>query len=52
MSTPSPRPSAPTPRTEVDDQQIRRWLALRRELVELHARIEYLRLMLSLGVGR
>ncbi len=51
MSTPTPRPSAPTPRTEVDDQQIRRWLALRHELAELHARIEYLRLMLSLGVG-
>jgi hypothetical protein len=53
MNTPLPRPFTPVPRsTEIDDLQIRRWLALRRELAELHARLEYLKLMASLGVAR
>ena len=52
MNTPSPRPAAPPHRNpEIDDLQIRRWLVLRRELAELHARLEYLKLMASLGVG-
>ena len=52
MNTPSLRPATPTPRTVIDDLQIRRWLALRRELSELHARLEYLKLMANLGVSR
>lgn len=48
MDSPSPRPDAPTPHPGVDDQQIRRWLALRRELAELHARLEYINLMVRL----
>ena len=50
MNTPTPRPA--TPRTDIDDLQMRRWLKLRRELAELHARLEYLKLMASLGVHR
>ena len=40
------------PRLPADDLQIRNWLRLRRELSELHARLEYLKLMLQLGVSR
>jgi len=52
MNTPTPRPAAPTPRTDIDDRQMLRWLKLRRELAELHARLEYLKLMANLGVPR
>lgn len=53
MNTPSQRPeSTPSPRVVPDDFQIRKWLQLRRELAELHARLEYLKLMVSLGVSR
>jgi hypothetical protein len=52
MNTPSPRPAAPTQRAAIDDAQMRRWLKLRRELAQLHARLEYLKLMASLGVHR
>ena len=55
MNTPSPRPTPsaqPAPRSAVDDAQVRRWLQLRRELAEVHAKLEYLKLMLSLGVSR
>ena len=52
MNTPTPRPATPTPRTPIDDRQMRRWLKLRRELAELHARLEYLKLMANLGVHR
>ncbi len=48
MNRPTPRPNAS--RVSADDLQLRQWLALRRELAELHARLEYLKLMLSLGV--
>jgi hypothetical protein len=53
-TTPSPRPQpSPVPRAAaVDDQQVRNWLRLRRELTELHARLEYLKLMASLGVSQ
>jgi len=53
MNTPPPRPPIPSfhPRA-VDDTRIRDWLRLRRELVELHARLEYLRLLVALGVGK
>ena len=50
MNTPTPRPA--NPRSAIDDSQMRRWLKLRRELAELHARLEYLKLMANLGVPR
>lgn len=53
MNSPSPRPQpATSPPSAVDELQIRNWLRLRRELAELHARLEYLKLMVSLGVSK
>jgi hypothetical protein len=52
MDTPTPRPSEPPQRPAADDAQMRSWLKLRTELAELNARLEYLRLLLSLGVRR
>jgi len=53
-TTPTPRPHQPTPapRAAADDEQLRNWLRLRRELTELHARLEYLKLMVTLGVSQ
>lgn len=53
MNSPSPQ-QQPTPssRAAADDLQVRNWLRLRRELAELHARLEYLKLMVSLGVSK
>ena len=50
MNPPSPQPSSP--RSAVDEAQIRNWLKLRDEVAELHARLEYLKLIVTLGVGR
>jgi hypothetical protein len=52
MNTPTPRPSVPPQITGADDARVRAWLRLRSELAELNARLEYLRLMLKLGVRR
>lgn len=53
MNTPSPRPeSTPSSRAAADDLQVLNWLRLRRELAELHARLEYLKLMVTLGVSK
>jgi hypothetical protein len=52
MNTPPPRPPSPRPPRSADDSRISDWLRLRRELVELHARLEYLRLLVALGVGK
>jgi hypothetical protein len=52
MNTPAPHPSEPSHRRVADDAQVRAWLKLRVELAELNARLEYLRLMMSLGVRR
>jgi hypothetical protein len=53
MNTPPPRPPSPPYRPRsADDSRISDWLRLRRELVELHARLEYLRLLVALGVGK
>ena len=49
--TPRPQPTATPQRGVVDEQQIRNWLRLRDEMAELHARLEYLKLMVSLGVS-
>jgi len=52
MNTPAPHPSEPSHRRVADDAQVRAWLKLRVELAELNARLEYLRLIMSLGVRR
>ena len=52
MDKPSPHPSEPPSRRVPDDVQIRSWLTLRKELAVLNARLEYLRLIMSLGVRR
>ncbi|MES3014505.1 MAG: hypothetical protein V4750_12365 [Pseudomonadota bacterium] len=53
MNLPSPRPQPlHSARVAADELQLRNWLRLRRELAELHARLEYLKLMVSLGVSR
>lgn len=52
MDTPSPHPSEPSHRRVADEAQVRSWLKLREELAELNARLEYLRLIVSLGVRR
>ena len=52
MNTPPPNPSEQPQRREADDVQMRSWLRLRGELAELNARLEYLRLIVSLGVRR
>lgn len=50
MNKPTPSSSTPFTPTPVSDAQIRSWLQLRRELAELHARLEYVKLMVSVGV--
>ena len=52
MDTPAPRPSSQPLRGAVDEEKIRAWLKLRHEMAELHARLEYLKLMLTIGVQR
>ncbi|HEY9237218.1 MAG TPA: hypothetical protein VIP10_00145 [Burkholderiaceae bacterium] len=44
----------PTPsrRESIDDQRINAWLQLRRELAEMQARLEYLKLLLRLRARR
>lgn len=52
MNIPLPsQPSRPAAVSQVDEEQLRRWLRLRRELTELHAQLEYLKLMVTLGVS-
>jgi hypothetical protein len=54
MNTPSPsQPSRPQPALpgEVDVSKVRKWLELKHEMAELHAKLEYLKLMMSLGVS-
>ncbi|MEP7099447.1 MAG: hypothetical protein ABI781_02990 [Burkholderiales bacterium] len=52
MNQPAPRPQhLPSPHAAADELQIRNWLRLRHELAELHAKLEYLKLMVSLGVS-
>ena len=51
MNTPPSNPPVPSQRA-AEDAQILAWLRLKRELGALHAKLEYLRLMVSLGVRR
>ena len=52
MNTPPPNPPEQPQGRDADDVQMRSWLRLRGELNELNARLEYLRLIVSLGVRR
>jgi hypothetical protein len=45
-------PSTPLPRTDAAAQQLARWQELRTQLQELHAKLEYLRLMLRMEDAR
>ena len=50
----TPRPSHPVPMqsNKSDDAQVLAWPKLRLEMAELHARLVYLKLLLTLGVRR
>lgn len=52
MDTPRSAHPASNPPNIDDDAQLRAWLKLREEMTELHARLVYLKLMLTLGVRR
>jgi hypothetical protein len=49
----SPTPSDPVPPSQEAEHEarMRACLELRREMEELHARLQYLRLLIKLGVG-
>lgn len=51
MDTPHPRDRSPRPVPRTLDAREALWADLVHELTELHARLEYLRLLLKLGVG-
>ena len=52
MTTPSPQGQSPDRPDREVDAQLGPWLRLRNELAELHARLEYLRLIVALGVRK
>lgn len=49
---PSPNPQPPIDPTTAQVLQLRNWIKLRDEMAELHARLEYLKLMLNLRIAR
>jgi hypothetical protein len=51
MNTPPPNPPESLPGRPADEARLRAWIMLRDDLAEMHARLEYLRLMVSLRVG-
>lgn len=51
MDTPVPRNPSSLPAYRTLDAREALWADLVQELTELHARLEYLRLLLKLGVG-
>ena len=51
MNTPPPKPPESHAGNPADDARLRAWMMLRDDLAEMHARLEYLRLMISLQVG-
>jgi len=51
MNPPSPQPT-PSSHSAAGELQILNWLRLRRELAELNARLEYLKLMASLRMSK
>jgi hypothetical protein len=50
MNTPNPSDDTSPRRTLTLEERTQALLELRRQMQELHARLEYLRLMLKLGV--
>jgi hypothetical protein len=52
MNSPSPSQPHSSQPSAADVSKIRKWLELRQEMAELHAKLEYLKLMISLGVSR
>jgi len=52
MDTPRPAHPVPMQSKTSDDAQVLAWLKLRQEMAELHARLVYLKLLLTLGVRR
>jgi hypothetical protein len=49
MDTPPPKPPIPFTDPDPTDAQMLAWLRLRQEMIELNARLEYVRLMLKIG---
>ncbi len=49
MDTPPPNRPVPFKPIEPNDAQMLAWLRLRQEMLELHARLEYVKLMLKIG---
>jgi hypothetical protein len=49
MNMPPQKPPAPGQAPDPSDAQMLAWLRLRQELIELHARLEYVKLMLKIG---
>lgn len=52
MNTSPPDLPPPIDPTAAQVLQLRNWLKLRDEMAELHARLEYLKLMLNLRLAR
>ena len=49
MDTPPPNRPAPFTAADPSAAQMLAWLRLRQEMLELHARLEYVKLMLKIG---
>jgi hypothetical protein len=49
MDTPPPNRPVPLTATDPSAAQMLAWLRLRQEMLELHARLEYVKLMLKIG---
>jgi hypothetical protein len=52
METPQPYEPEPSPQIGHIDADMATWVALRDELTQLNTQLEYLRLLLKLGVYR
>jgi len=52
MEMPQPYEPEPTPEPGQIDADVATWVALRDELTQLNAQLEYLRLLIKLGVYR
>lgn len=49
MNTPPPNRPVPDKVPDPSNTQMLAWLRLRQEMLELHARLEYVKLMLKIG---
>jgi hypothetical protein len=52
MDTPNPRAPLPLPQSLASEAKMQAWLELRHELEQLHAQLQYLKLLQKLGVGK